>query len=113
MDAQAFIQSAIPLVTLFGLKVIGALAIWIVGRKLIQVACRLVVRSLRYPFDPTVAAYVGTAVSVLLTIGLILAVLGFFGVETTSFAALRLTSAGRIASGHGFAFLVTASLSAW
>jgi small conductance mechanosensitive channel len=46
------------------------------------------VRSLRYPFDQTVAAYIGTAVSVMLTIALILALLGFFGIETTSFAAL-------------------------
>jgi small conductance mechanosensitive channel len=35
-----------------------------------------------------VAAYIGTAVKVLLNIVLIVAILGFFGVETTSFAAL-------------------------
>ncbi len=88
MDPMPFVQSAIPFLTLFVLKVIGALVIWVVGRKLIHYAARLVVRSLRYPFDQTVAAYIGTAVSVMLTIMLILALLGFFGVETTSFAAL-------------------------
>ena len=88
MDPMLFVQSAIPFVTLFVLKVIGALVIWVIGRKLIHFAARLVVRSLRYPFDQTVAAYIGTTVSVLLTIGLILALLGFFGIETTSFAAL-------------------------
>jgi small conductance mechanosensitive channel len=88
MDPMPFVQSAIPLLTLFALKVIGALVIWIIGRKVIHFAARLVVRSLRYPFDQTVAAYIGTAVSVLLTIGLLLALLGFFGIETTSFAAL-------------------------
>ena len=88
MDPMLFVQSAIPFVTLFVLKVIGALIIWVIGRKLIHVAARFVVRSLRYPFDQTVAAYIGTAVSVMLTIGLILALLGFFGIETTSFAAL-------------------------
>jgi small conductance mechanosensitive channel len=88
MDPMQFVQSAIPLLTLFALKVVAALAIWIIGRKVIQVVARLVVRSLRYPFDQTVAAYIGTAVSVVLTIGLILALLGFFGIETTSFAAL-------------------------
>ena len=88
MDPMAFVQSAIPLLTLFVLKVVGALVIWVIGRKLISLAARLVVRSLRTPFDQTVAAYIGTAVSVLLTIGLILALLGFFGIETTSFAAL-------------------------
>ena len=88
MDPMAFVQSAIPLLTLFVLKVIGALVIWVIGRKLIHLAARLVVRSLRYTFDDTVAGYIGTAVSVLLTVGLILALLGFFGIETTSFAAL-------------------------
>jgi small conductance mechanosensitive channel len=88
MDPMAFVQSAIPLLTLFVLKVVGALVIWVIGRKLIKLAARLVVRGLRSPFDQTVAAYIGTAVSVLLTIGLILALLGFFGIETTSFAAL-------------------------
>src|ERR1051325_9334425 len=88
MDPMLFVQSAIPFITLFVLKVIGALVIWVIGRKLIHVAARLVVRSLRFPFDQTVAAYIGTAVSVLLTIGLILALLGFFVIETTSFAAL-------------------------
>jgi small conductance mechanosensitive channel len=88
MDLAQFAQSAVPIVTLFVMKLIGAVVVWVVGRKLIRFAARLVVRSLRYPFDQTVAAYIGTAVSVLLTIGLILALLGFFGIETTSFAAL-------------------------
>jgi small conductance mechanosensitive channel len=88
MDPMPFVESAIPFVTLFVLKVIGALVIWVIGRKLIHFTARLVVRSFRYPFDQTVAAYIGTAVTVLLTIGLILALLGFFGIETTSFAAL-------------------------
>ena len=88
MDPMPFVVSAIPFVTLFVLKVIGALVIWVIGRKLIHFTARLVVRSLRYPFDQTVAAYIGTAVTVLLTIALILALLGFFGIETTSFAAL-------------------------
>jgi small conductance mechanosensitive channel len=79
---------SIPGVTVFVLKVIGAVIIWVVGRRLIHYAARLVVRSLRYPFDQTVAAYIGTAVSVMLTIALILTLRGFFGVETTSFAAL-------------------------
>lgn len=88
MDIHGFIQSAIPLLTAFGLKVIGAIILWVIGRKLIGFARVLVVRSLKYPFDQTVATYIGTAVSVILTITLIIALLGFFGVETTSFAAL-------------------------
>ena len=88
MDFHGVVQSAIPLLTQFGLKVVGSIVLWIIGRKLIEFGRRLVVRSLKYPFDQTVAAYIGTAVSVILNIALIIAILGFFGIETTSFAAL-------------------------
>lgn len=88
MDVQAMAQTAIPLLTTLALKVVGAIILWIIGRKLINLASGLVVRSLKYPFDQTVATYIGTAVSVVLNIALIIAILGFFGIETTSFAAL-------------------------
>ena len=88
MDIHDIVQSAIPFLTQFGLRVIGAFVLWVVGRRLIEFGRRLVVRSLKYPFDQTVAAYIGTAVSVILNIALIIAILGFFGIETTSFAAL-------------------------
>jgi small conductance mechanosensitive channel len=42
----------------------------------------------RQPVDPTLTRYFGNIVNVGLTIALIVAVLGYFGVETTSFAAL-------------------------
>jgi small conductance mechanosensitive channel len=88
MDIHGFVQSAIPVLTAFGRKVIGAIVLWVIGRKLIRFARVLVVHSLKYPFDQTVATYIGTALSVILTITLIIALLGFFGIETTSFAAL-------------------------
>src|SRR5215470_16344046 len=88
MDVNTVIQSAVPLLTQFALKVVGALALWVIGRRLIHFGVRLLVRSLRYPFDQTVAGYIGTAVTVLLNVALIVAILGFFGIETTSFAAL-------------------------
>jgi small conductance mechanosensitive channel len=88
MDMTQVVQSTVPLVTTFALKVLGAIVIWLIARRVIDFVARLVVRSLKYPFDQTVAGYIGTAVSVLLNIGLILGILGYFGVETTSFAAL-------------------------
>ena len=87
-NIQAVIQNAIPILTYFVLKVIGAFILWIIGRRLIDFGTRLLVRSLKFPFDQTVASYIGTAVKVLLNIVLIVAILGFFGIETTSFAAL-------------------------
>ena len=88
IDIHGIVQNAIPLLTAFGLKVLGAIVLWIIGRKLIEFGRRMVVRSLKYPFDQTVAFYIGTAVSVILTIALIIAILGLFGIQTTSFAAL-------------------------
>jgi small conductance mechanosensitive channel len=87
MDTS-MVQSAIPILTQFLLKVVGAIVLWMVGRALIRFAVRVLVRSLKFPFDQTVAGYIGTATSVLLNIALIVAILGFFGIETTSFAAL-------------------------
>ncbi len=88
MEVNTVIQNVIPLLTQFALKVLGAIVLWLIGRRLIQFTVRLLVRSLRYPFDQTVAGYIGTAVSVVLNIALILGILGFFGIETTSLAAL-------------------------
>lgn len=88
MDLNSMVQSALPLLTQFALKVIGAIVLWLIGRRLIHFGVRMLVRTLKWPFDQTVAGYIGTAASVLLNIALIVAILGFFGIETTTFAAL-------------------------
>jgi len=80
--------------TAFGLKAAGAIAVWIVGRYLIGLAVRLVSAALtRQQVDPTILRYLGNIVTVTLNIILVVAILGYFGVETTSFAAL-LAAAG-------------------
>ena len=79
-------------------KVAGALVLWIVGRWLINFAVRLISRALaRNQFDPTLSRYLQTGVTMVLNIALIVAILGFFGVETTTFAALL--AAGGVAIG--------------
>ena len=88
MDFNAVTHTMLPVLTQFGLKVLGAIVLWVVARRVIQFGVRLLVRSLRFPFDQTVAGYIGTAASVLLNVALILGILGFFGIETTSLAAL-------------------------
>jgi small conductance mechanosensitive channel len=73
----------------FGFKVIGAIALWLIGRRLIHFSVGLMQRGMRrQPLDPTVVGFLGSAVSVTLNVVLVVALLGFFGVETTSFAAL-------------------------
>lgn len=77
------------ILTVVGLKILGALVIWIVARWLIRLATSLIVKAMdRQRLDATIAGYVKTGVGVLLNIALVVALLGFFGVETTTFAAL-------------------------
>jgi small conductance mechanosensitive channel len=89
-----------------GLRLIGALIVWIVGRYLIGMAVRLLSRGLeRQNVDPTLLRYIGSLVSVSLNILLVVAILGYFGVETTSFAAL--VAAMGIAVGAAWAGLLS------
>jgi small conductance mechanosensitive channel len=78
----------------FAGKILGAIVLWIVGRALISAIQRLVERGMeRRNLDVTLARYARGAISVTLTILLILTILSIFGVETTSFAGL-ITAAG-------------------
>ena len=73
----------------FGLKTLGALVVWIVGRWLIGVAVNLMGAALnRQKVDPSITRYLGSVIAIALNIILVVAILGYFGVETTSFAAL-------------------------
>jgi small conductance mechanosensitive channel len=72
-----------------GLKVLAALAFWIVGRWLIgRVIAVMQAAMNRNDVDPTLTKYLGSIVAIALNIALVLGILGYFGVETTSFAAL-------------------------
>jgi small conductance mechanosensitive channel len=98
MDMNAFIQSATTTLVAVAWKVAGALVLWLVGRWLIALASRLVGRALaRQQFDVTLTRYLQTGLTVVLNVALIVAILGFFGVETTTFAAL--IAAGGVAIG--------------
>jgi len=91
----------------FGLKVLAAIAAWIVGRWLISLALRLFSAALlrgRH-IDSTLVTYLRSILSVLLNIVLILSILDIFGVKTTSFAAL-LAGAG-LAIGTAWGGLLT------
>ena len=89
MDFDSMKETATAVLTTFGLKVLGALVAWIAGRWLIGLAVRMVSAALtRQHVDPTLLRYIGNIVSVALNVVLVVAILGYFGVETTSFAAL-------------------------
>jgi small conductance mechanosensitive channel len=89
MNTEQWINGAIPILVRVGLQVLGALVVWAVGRRLIAWAGRAVSRVLaRHEVDPTLARYLGTIVRIALNVLLVVGILGYFGVETTSFAAL-------------------------
>ena len=94
LNLTAMTQTVTTMLTTVGLKILGAIAIWIIGRWLIAFALRLIGGALtKQRIDPTLARYIHSATAALLNIVLVVAILGFFGVETTSFAAL-LAAAG-------------------
>ena len=98
MDANIFVQGAVATLIAVAWKVAGALVLWLAGRWLIGFALRLVNRTLtQQQFDATLTRYLQTGLSVLLNVALLVAILGYFGVETTTFAAL--VAAGGIAIG--------------
>lgn len=89
------------------LKVLGAIVLWIVGRWIIKVAMRLFRAFLKrnQTVDATLANYLVSIVSVLLTVLLVLGTLDLVGVQTASFAAL-LAGAG-LAIGTAWGGLLT------
>ena len=100
-----FVIFALQAITALGAKVIGAILLWLVGRWLINFAVKLLSKSLkRQSMDITIVTYITNVLSVTLQIILVVAILGFFGIETTSFAALL--AAGGISIGAAWSGLL-------
>jgi small conductance mechanosensitive channel len=98
MDVNTVIQTTTVTLMAVAWKVAGAFVLWLVGRWLIGLSTGMVGRALsRQNFDVTLTRYLQTGLSVLLNVALLVAILGFFGVETTTFAALL--AAGGVAIG--------------
>ena len=71
------------------IKVLAALAFWIIGRWLIGRVVTLIQTAMsRNSIDTTLSKYVGSIVAVALNIALVLGILGYFGIQTTSIAAM-------------------------
>jgi small conductance mechanosensitive channel len=72
------------------IKLAASLAMWIIGRRIISILMRVVDRGIVRggKIDATTSHYITSILSVLLTIGLVLGIFGYLGVQTTSFAAL-------------------------
>ncbi|HEY7688392.1 MAG TPA: mechanosensitive ion channel family protein, partial [Dongiaceae bacterium] len=89
-----------------GLKIAGAIVVWAIGRWLIGLAMRLLSAGLtRQKVEPTLIRYLVSFLTIALNIVLVVAILGYFGLETTSFAAL--IAAAGVAIGAAWAGLLS------
>lgn len=89
MDISAFQHFLSVTLTELALKIAAAIVFWIAGRWLIgKVTALLQATMNRNHVDPTLTKYLGSIVAVALNIALVLGILGYFGIQTTSFAAL-------------------------
>ncbi|MDM4767203.1 mechanosensitive ion channel family protein [Pelomonas sp. SE-A7] len=107
MNTEAIWQFLSTQGAAFGLKVLSAIAAWIVGRWIVSLTVRLVGAALERGrrIDSTLSTYLRSILTVLLNIVLVLAILDIFGIQTTSFAAL-LAGAG-LAIGTAWGGLLT------
>jgi small conductance mechanosensitive channel len=88
-DFARYQELIISTATNVGIKVLAAIVFWVLGRWLIGTAVSLVRRSLeKQKVDPTVLRYVGSVITVTLNVLLVIGILGYFGIQTTTFAAL-------------------------
>jgi len=89
MEPRDMLQVATDIGIRFGIRIIGAIALWIIGRAVINFIGRLINRWLVHQhLDATLGRYIASATTIILNIILVIALLGIFGVETTTFAAI-------------------------
>jgi small conductance mechanosensitive channel len=89
MDMQAIQSFLSTTVTELGIKILAAIAFWIVGRWLIgRVVAVMQAAMNRNHVDPTLTKYLGSIIAIALNITLVIGILGYFGMQTTSFAAM-------------------------
>lgn len=91
---QEVLTNILSLLSAAGLKLLAALAFYLIGRWLINLGTRLATRALKARgVDLTLVYYINATLSVALNVVLVVSILGYFGIQTTSFAAL-LAAAG-------------------
>ncbi|MEL5849338.1 MAG: mechanosensitive ion channel family protein [Candidatus Igneacidithiobacillus chanchocoensis] len=97
MNLQHYWDILLPYATHIALRILGAIILWIIGRWLIRFVDGMVRKALlNRHVDATVAKYTASALGIILTIALVVAILGYFGIQTTTFAAIALGSTAAI-----------------
>ena len=89
MNLDAFQLFLSTTATELVIKVLAAIVFWVVGRWLIGKVIGLVQAGMnRNSVDPTLTKYMGSIIAIALNVALVLGILGYFGIQTTSFAAM-------------------------
>lgn len=93
-DPHTFWHTVLMKMTDFGLKVVAAIVIYLIGMWLIGYVKKVLRRIFeRKKTERTLATFITSLVTILLTVMLVIATIGTLGVDTSSFAAL-LTAGG-------------------
>jgi small conductance mechanosensitive channel len=83
------VQNVVTLVSTWGLQLAGALAVLIIGRFLCGIARKSIRRAMENRrVDPSLVPFVSNLVYFVLLAAVLIAVLGLFGIETTSLVAV-------------------------
>ncbi len=94
MELQKWIDKGIELGAEYGIKVIGAIIIWIVGSWVIRKTTRVLGNAMsKRNYEPSLQKFLKNLVGWTLKVLLIVVILSNLGIETTSFAAI-LAAAG-------------------
>ena len=97
-DPSGFVTGLWQQAINFGLKLLAAIAIYVIGAWLIKRIRRILLRFFeRKGSEPTLSSFVTSLVTIMLTVLLIIATIGALGINTTSFAAIL--AAGGMAIG--------------
>ena len=89
MDVEQLIAKGYELLTVFGVKILAALAVFIIGRWVVKYLKRLALRIMeKREVDPTLTKFVTNLIYIALLTFVIVAALGMLGIQTTSFIAV-------------------------
>ena len=77
------------LLTVYGLKVIAAIAVFIVGRWIAKILTAFTEKVMnKRQVDPTIVSFIANLIYIALLVFVVLAALGQLGIQTTSFIAV-------------------------
>ena len=89
MNTERLLENYIPLLTSYGLRVLGVLlALWAATSIARSLQARVTNGLRARKFDETLSVFFGSLLRWLILVGAVLACLGVFGIETTTFSAV-------------------------